>query len=164
MSAVPDQESVVPQPLRVLVVCTGNSARSILAEAAFRHLGRATVDVHSAGTHPKGVNPLSLRALREAGIGAEDLTSDSVTEYLGQPFDYVITVCDDAREACPVFPGARRTLHWSYPDPAAAEGTDEQRLEAFRDVLADLLDRIGRFLPTAERLAATPTPTPVEGT
>jgi len=160
MSSAPDLEPAAP--LRVLVVCTGNSARSILAEAAFRHLGGAGVDVHSAGTHPKGVDPFSLRALHEAGIAADNLASNSVSEYLGWPFDYVITVCDDAREACPVFPGARRTLHWSYPDPAAAAGTDEQRLAAFRDVLADLLDRIARFLPTAERLPVTTGP--VEGT
>lgn len=142
------------EPLRVLVVCTGNSARSILAEAAFRHVGGPAVAAFSAGTHPKGVNPMSLRALAEAGISADGLTSNSVTEYLGLPFDYVITVCDDAREACPVFPGARRTLHWSYPDPAAAEGTDSERLAAFRAVLDSLLDRIPAFLSTADHLAA----------
>jgi arsenate reductase (thioredoxin) len=149
-------------PVRVLVICTGNSARSILAEAAFRHLGGDRVDVRSAGTHPKGVNPLSLLALQEAGIAVDGLRSEPVADYLGWTFDYVITVCDDAREACPVFPGARETLHWSYPDPAGVEGTDEERLAAFRAVLGDLLDRIGRFLPQAARKAAAPTP--VEGT
>jgi arsenate reductase len=143
-------------PIRILVICTGNSARSILAEAAFRHLGGERVDVHSAGTHPKGVNPLSVRALEEAGIATAGLSSRPVTDYLARTFDYVITVCDDAREACPVFPGARESLHWSYPDPAAVEGTDEERLAAFSAVLADQLDRIRRFLPQAARKAATP--------
>ena len=94
-------------PLRILVICTGNSARSILGEALLRHLGEGRIEASSAGTHPKGVNPLSLRALADAGIPADGLESTPVTAYLGEAFDYVITVCDSAREACPVFPGAR---------------------------------------------------------
>jgi arsenate reductase len=143
-----------PAPVRILVVCTGNSARSILGEAMFRHLGGERVEVHSAGTHPSVVNPLALRVLEEAGIGTDGLRSTSVTEYLGQRFDYVITVCDDAREACPVFPGVHETMHWSYPDPAKAEGTEEQRLAAFRSVLNGIGQRIHAFLPLAERYAA----------
>jgi arsenate reductase len=141
-------------PLRILVICTGNSARSILGEALLRHLGEGRLDVHSAGTHPKGVNPASLRALAEAGIPADGLTSTPVTAYLGEAFDYVITVCDDAREACPVFPGARQTLHWGLPDPAAVEGPDDVRLAAFHATLAALEDRARGFPPIAARLAA----------
>jgi arsenate reductase len=139
------------------VICTGNSARSILGEALLRHLGRGRLEVRSAGTHPKGVNPLSLRVLAEAGIPADGLASTSVGAYLGEPFDYVITVCDDAREACPVFPGARETLHWGLPDPAAVEGTEEERLAAFRATLASIEARARSFPPIAARLAAVET-------
>ena len=141
-------------PLRILVICTGNSARSILGEALLRHLGEGRIEASSAGTHPKGVNPLSLRALADAGIPADGLESTPVTAYLGEAFDYVITVCDSAREACPVFPGARQTLHWGLPDPAAVEGTDEERLAAFHATLAALEDRARGFPPIAARLAA----------
>ena len=141
-------------PLRILVICTGNSARSILGEALLRHLGEGRIEASSAGTHPKGVNPLSLRALADAGIPADGLESTPVTAYLGEAFDYVITVCDSAREACPVFPGARQPLHWGLPDPAAVEGTDEERLAAFHATLAALEDRARGFPPIAARLAA----------
>lgn len=148
-SAVPGEA-----PLRVLVICTGNSARSILGEALLRHLGEGRLEASSAGTHPKGVNPLSLRALAEAGIPADGLESTPVTAYLGESFDYVITVCDDAREACPVFPGARETVHWGLPDPAAVTGTEEERLDAFRATLARIEERARSFPPIAARLAA----------
>jgi arsenate reductase len=143
------------RPVRILVVCWGNSARSLLAEALFRHLAGDKVEVHSAGIEPKGVHPLTLRALADAGISSEGLTSKSVDEYLGQQFDYVITVCDDARGACPVFPGVAESLHWGYPDPATVTGTEEEQLAAFRTVLRSLGQRIHQFLPLAERFAAT---------
>jgi arsenate reductase len=146
--------------LRVLVICTGNSARSILGEALLRHLGQGRIEARSAGTHPKGVNPFSLRALAEAGIPADGLESTSVSAYLGETFEYVITVCDSAREACPVFPGARQTLHWGLPDPAAVEGTDEERLAAFRATLAAFEDHARGFPPIAARLAARETVEP----
>ena len=141
-------------PVRILVVCTGNSARSILGEAMFRHLGGERVEVHSAGTHPSVVNPFAIRVLEEAGVATDGLSSKSVNDFLGQRFDYVITVCDDARDACPVFPGVHETMHWGYPDPAKAEGSEEQRLAAFRTVLTGLGQRIHQFLPIAERHAA----------
>jgi arsenate reductase (thioredoxin) len=140
--------------IRVLVVCWGNSARSIIGEALFRHLGGDRIEAFSAGIEPKGVNPLTIRVLTEAGIPTDGLSSTSVNDYLGQRFDYVITVCDDARGACPVFPGVHETIHWSYPDPAKAEGTEAQRLEAFRSVLTSMGQRIHAFLPLAERYAA----------
>jgi arsenate reductase len=141
-------------PLRLLVICTGNSARSILAEALLRHLGEGRLEVRSAGTRPKGVNPLTLRALAEAGIPAGGLESKPLTIFLGEPFDAVITVCDDAREACPVFPGARETLHWGLPDPAAATGTEDERMAAFRATLASIEARARAHAPIAARLAA----------
>ena len=142
-------------PIRVLFVCTGNSARSVMAEALLRHEGGAAFEVHSAGTKPKGVNPLTLQVFAEAGIDAAWARSKPVTEYLGQPFDYVITVCDQAREACPYFPGAHASLHWGYEDPAAAAGTDEERLAVFRRVLTQMAERIRLFIPLARRGAVT---------
>ena len=137
--------------IRVLVVCTGNSARSLMAEALLRSKGGDTFEVHSAGTHPKGVNPLTLRVLEDAGLDASWARSKSVEEYLGQSFDYVITVCDEARQECPVFPGAHESLHWGYEDPAEAEGSEEQRLAVFRSVFIQLSERIGAFIPLARK-------------
>jgi len=139
------------QPIRVLFVCTGNSARSLMAEALLRQHGGSAFEVHSAGTKPKGVNPLTLRVLAAVGIDASWARSKSVDEFVGQSFDYVITVCDQARQSCPVFPGAHESLHWGYEDPAEAEGTDEERLVVFRRVLTQIGERIGLFIPLAGR-------------
>ena len=139
------------EPIRVLFVCTGNSARSVMAEALVRHRGGTAFEVHSAGTEPKGINPLTLSVLAEAGIDASWAHSKSVTEYLGQQFDYVITVCDQARQTCPVFPGVHESLHWGYEDPAEAAGTGEERLAVFRRVLVQLGERINQFIPLARR-------------
>ncbi len=139
------------QPIRILFVCTGNSARSLMAEALVRQKGGASFEVHSAGTDPRGVNPLTLRILAETGIDASFARSKSVAEYLGQRFDYVVTVCDEARQVCPVFPGVHRSLHWRYEDPAEAQGTEEERLAVFRRVLIQLGERINQFVPLARR-------------
>ena len=139
------------QPIRVLFVCTGNSARSLMAEALLRQHGGSAFEVHSAGTKPKGVNPLTLRVLAAVGIDASWARSKSVDEFVGQSFDYVITVCDQARQSCPVFPGAHESLHWGYEDPAEAEGTDEERMVVFRRVLTQIGERIGLFIPLAGR-------------
>ena len=139
------------EPIRVLFVCTGNSARSQMAEAILRRRGGERFDVASAGTDPRGVHPLTVRALAEAGIDVSGARSRSIEEFLGHEFDYVVTVCDQAREACPVFPGAARSLHWGYDDPVLAQGTDEERLEAFRRTLAQIGERIGQFIPIALR-------------
>ena len=141
-------------PLRVLFVCTGNSARSIMAEALLRHRGGDAFEVHSAGTEPRGVNPLTLRVLAAAGLDASWARSKSVSEYLGQQFDYVITVCDQARQSCPVFPGDHETLHWGYEDPAEAQGSEEERLAVFRRVFVALSERIGHFVTIAARQPA----------
>jgi arsenate reductase len=137
--------------IRVLVVCTGNSARSILAEALLRHHGGDDFEVHSAGTEPKGINPLTERVLDEAGIDRSWARSKSVSEYLGQTFDYVITVCDQARQVCPVFPGVHEALHWGYEDPAAVEGSEDERLAAFRSTLTMMGTRIQAFIILAKR-------------
>lgn len=137
--------------IRVIFVCTHNSARSVMGEALLRRQGGAAFEVFSAGTQPGTVNPLTLRALGEAGLPTEGYRSQSVQDFLGQPFDYVITVCDEAREACPVFPGGKHTLHWSYPDPSQAAGTEGQRMRAFRSVLVELEEQITTFVPTALR-------------
>jgi len=142
---------VSSRPVRVLFVCTGNSARSVLAEALVRTKGGDAFEVHSAGTDPRGVNPLTVRVLAEAGIDASWARSKSVTEYLGQQFDYVVTVCDEARQVCPVFPGVHESLHWGYEDPAEAMGSEEERLAVFRRVFVQLGERINQFVPLALR-------------
>ncbi len=141
-------------PIRVLFVCTGNSARSIMAEALLREHGGGEFEAFSAGTDPKGINPLTVRVLREAGIDPGTAHSKSVTEFLGDSFDYVVTVCDEARQVCPVFPGAQQSLHWGYEDPAAAEGSEEERLRVFRAVFSQLSSRIGQFVVIARRARA----------
>jgi arsenate reductase len=138
-------------PIRVLVICTGNSARSVMGEALIRKYGGSDFEVYSAGTEPKGINPLTERVLDEAGIDHGWARSKSVNEFLGQHFDYVITVCDQARQACPVFPGVHETLHWGYEDPAAVEGTEEERLKAFRSTLTMMAGRIQAFVALAKR-------------
>lgn len=140
--------------LRVLFVCTGNSARSLMAEALLRRHGGHAFEVYSAGTEPRGVNPLTLRVLAEAGIDASGARSKSVSEFVGQPFDYVITVCDQARQACPVFPGEHESLHWGYEDPAEAQGSDAERLVVFRRVFVAMSERIGQFVTVAARQPA----------
>jgi arsenate reductase len=146
-------------PIRVLFVCTGNSARSVMAEALLRQIGGTSFEVHSAGTEPRGINPLTLRVLADAGIDASWARSKSVDEFLGQSFDYVITVCDQARQACPVFPGGGAGLHWGYEDPAAAPGSDEERLIVFRRVFTQLGERVHQFVPLATRESGVAGPT-----
>jgi arsenate reductase (thioredoxin) len=148
--------NAVPQdrPTRVLFVCTGNSARSLMAEALLRHHGGARFEVGSAGTEPRGVNPLTLRVLAEAGIDASWARSKSVDEFLGQSFDYVVTVCDQARQVCPVFPGVHEALHWGYDDPAEATGTEEERLAVFRRVFIQIGERVRQFATVTSRQEA----------
>jgi arsenate reductase len=136
-------------PVRILVLCTGNSCRSILAEALFRQLGGDRVAVQSAGSQPAGsVNPRTIAVLDEAGIDHTGARSKSMTEFLEREFDHVVTVCDDAAEVCPVFPGPAVRTHWSIPDPARAIGTDAEVLDVYRRTLADLRGRIEAFLAT----------------
>jgi arsenate reductase len=136
-------------PIRVLFVCTHNSARSQMAEVLLRRRGGGAFEVRSAGTEVSRVNPLTLLVLSEAGLDTAGLRSKSVREFFGRRFDYVITVCDRARESCPVFPGSGESLHWGYDDPSEAQGTEEERTAAFRRVFTQISERIGLFVPIA---------------
>ncbi len=129
---------------RVLFLCTGNSARSQLAEGWLRHLAGDRFDVFSAGTRPAGLNPNSVQAMRDVGIDISAHRSKSVDEFAGQQFDYVITVCDSAKEACPVFPGPGKHLHQSFEDPAAAPRY--QQPEVFRRVRDQIRDWLKEFV------------------
>ncbi len=155
MSAGGASPDVASQPISVLFICVHNSARSIMAEAVLRHHGGADFDAQSAGTDAGRVNPLTLRVLAEAGIPTDGLTSKPVGPLVGRRFDYVVTVCDPAREACPFFPGQHRTLHWSFDDPAAAEGSEEERLAVFRRVLDEVERSVEEFVPLALSQRAT---------
>lgn len=117
-----------------------------MAEGLLRSLSKGAVEAQSAGTHPSHLNPLAIQVMKEVGIDISGHRSKSVEEFSSQRFDVVITVCDKARESCPIFPGAPERLHWSYPDPAAAEGTHEERLRAFREVRDDLRQKFQSFL------------------
>ncbi|HWW18709.1 MAG TPA: arsenate reductase ArsC [Candidatus Saccharimonadales bacterium] len=134
---------------RVLILCTGNSARSQIAEGLLRRVGGGQYEVFSAGTRPVGVNPLAVDAMRELGIDISAQRSKSVAEFAGEQFATVITVCDNAAEECPVFPGAPERVHWSLRDPAAVSGTREEKLAAFREIRDDLERRIREFVSSA---------------
>jgi arsenate reductase len=128
------ETTVDAEHVRILMVCTGNSARSQMGEAWLRYLGGARYEVASAGTHPSRVHPLAIAVMDERGIDLRGHRSKSVNEFLHHPFDYVITVCDQAAEQCPTFPGPAQREHWSFPDPAAVEGSPLDQLRAFRAV------------------------------
>jgi arsenate reductase len=131
---------------RVLFLCTHNSARSQMAEGLLRELGSERFEVYSAGTEASRVRPLAIKAMAELGIDIAHQQSKTLERYLDQPFDKVITVCDDAHESCPVFFGARDRLHWSFPDPSRAMGTEEEQLAAYRAVRDAIRERIEREL------------------
>ena len=131
---------------RVLFVCTHNSARSQMAEGLLRHLACDRFEVYSAGTVATRVNPFAIRAMAERGIDISQHTSDHIDRFMGQDFDIVITVCDHARETCPYFPATREQLHWSFEDPAAAQGSDEAILQEFRRIRDQIEQRIREFL------------------
>jgi arsenate reductase len=139
-------------PIRVIFVCGGNSARSQMAEAILRREGGGDFEVYSAGVWPKDdVHPMTIQVLKEIGIDISDARSKSVTEFLDQRFDYVVTVCDRARESCPVFPGAEESMHWGLDDPAEATGTEAQRLAVFRRVMTEIGVRMRTFIELARR-------------
>ena len=132
----------------ILVLCTGNSARSQMAEGFLRHCLGGRYEVFSAGTRPSRVRSEAIAVMREAGIDISFHHSKSVDEFAGREFAYVITVCDHARESCPVFPGATERVHWSFDDPAAVEGSAEEREAAFRRVRDEIAARIRAFAET----------------
>jgi arsenate reductase len=138
-----------PQPgtsQRVLFLCTHNSARSQMAEGLLRLLGGDHFEAFSAGTQATRVRPLAIRAMQELGVDISGQESKTLESYLDQPFDKVITVCDQANESCPVFFGARERLHWSFPDPSQAGGTQDEQLTVYRQVRDAIRERIKREL------------------
>ncbi|MDT4895218.1 MAG: hypothetical protein QOH25_295 [Acidobacteriota bacterium] len=131
---------------RVLILCTGNSARSQMAEGLLRHLAGDCFEVESAGVEPSRIRPQAIAAMREIGIDISEHRSKSVDEFSGQEFDYVITVCDNALERCPEFPGKTKRLHWSFDDPAKAEGDEKAVLAVFRRVRDEIEQRLREFI------------------
>jgi arsenate reductase (thioredoxin) len=128
--------------MRVLFLCTHNSARSQMAEGLLRNLAADRFEAFSAGTEATRVRPEAISVMAEIGVDISAQESETLEHYLGEPLDLVITVCDDANESCPVFPGASARLHWSFPDPSKAAGGCEERLRAFRDVRDEIRARI----------------------
>ncbi len=131
---------------RVLFICTHNSARSQMAEGFLNHLEGESFQARSAGTEPGALHPLAVQVMAEEGIDISGQRAKSIDAFVEEPFDYVVTVCDDANEACPVFPNARHLLHWGFPDPSRAEGTPEERLAVFRSVRDAIRARVERFM------------------
>jgi protein-tyrosine-phosphatase len=153
LEAPPQPVEVQPDqvPKRVLFLCTENSARSQMAEALLRHLSHGQVEVYSAGSHPTQVHPLALQVLQERGISTDGLRSKSLDEFVGQSFDVIVTVCDRVRESCPTFPGDPECIHWSFADPAAVEGSLEERLRVFEQTSLQLTTRLRYLLILLER-------------
>ena len=135
----------------MLFLCTHNSARSQMAEGFLRHLAGERFEVASAGTEARGVHPLAVRAMAEAGVDISGQSSKALDRFFADRWDYVVTVCDSAHETCPVFPRAVTRLHWSFDDPSRARGSDDERLAVFRRVRDEISTRITAWL---ERLPA----------
>ncbi len=136
---------------RVLILCTGNSCRSQMAEALWEKLTAGKWEARSAGSKPAGyVHPLAIDAMKELDVDLSNATSKSLERFLEDPFDLVVTVCDNAKEACPVFPGATRVLHWPFDDPADATGNHEQKMACFRRVRDEIEAKISAYLQTNE--------------
>lgn len=135
---------------RVLFLCTHNSARSQMAEGLLRHLAGERFEVHSTGTEATSVRPEAIRAMAEIGADISKQESKTLERYVDQPFDFVITVCDDANEACPFFPGAKNRLHWSLPDPSRTIGDEEARIAVFREVRDEIRSLIEREIMSLE--------------
>ena len=132
---------------RVLILCTGNSCRSQMAEGLWRTLGKGNWESFSAGSKPTGyVHPIAIEVIQEIGVDLSENRSKHVEEFTGQSFDLVVTVCDSAKEACPVFPGAKKMLHWPFDDPAHATGSSNEVRGEFRRVRSEIADRIQAYL------------------
>ena len=138
-------------PIRVLFICTGNSARSQIAEALLRHYGDPDFEVSSAGSDPQPVHPFAIEAMREVGIDLSTCRSKHYLTFLGTPFDFIITVCDRVRDDCPTFPGDNRRIHWSFEDAAATPGSEAERRLAFKRVRNELANRIRPWVTVQRR-------------
>ncbi len=143
--------------VRVLFLCTHNSARSQMAEGIMRHLGGGQIEVQSAGSRPSDLHPLAVKVMARMGIDISGQRSKHLDEFRGQSFDYIVTVCDRVRESCPTFPNDPKRVHWSFLDPAAVEGTDKERYRAFEQVALQLMNRIRYLLILIEREQGTTT-------
>ena len=130
---------------KVLFLCTSNSARSQMAEGMLKHLAGDRFEVFSAGVKPTQVNPFAIKVMVELGINISNHMSKSVEEFLGQEFDYIITVCDNAKESCPVFPGKYQKVHWSLKDQAEARGKEEEKLKVFRKIRDQIKENILKY-------------------
>ena len=139
---------------RVLFICTHNSARSQMAEGLLRTIAGDRFDVYSAGTEATSVRPEAIKVMSEVGIDISGQTSKTLERYLHEPWDYVVTVCDDANESCPVFPGAADRSHWSFEDPSKATGTENERLEVFRKTRNEIAGRIRMFAAATANVPA----------
>lgn len=142
------------EPRHILFLCTHNSARSQMAEGLMNARAAGRWIAESAGTHPRAIHPLAIRSMAELGIDISEAAghrAKDMREFAGQAFDLVVTVCDDAAEECPYFPGARSQAHWPFPDPSAASGSEVERLATFREVRDAIAARIARFLAEEER-------------
>lgn len=133
-------------PKKILFLCTGNSARSQMAEGLMNFLGKGEWIVYSAGIIASYVHPLAIRAMKEIGIDISHHTSKSLDLFLNEEFDVIVTLCDHAAKSCPVFPGSAQRLHWPFEDPAGAKGTEEERLDVFRRVRDQIRQKIEKFL------------------
>jgi len=131
--------------MKILIICTGNSARSQIAEGFFKHY-KKDWEIYSSGISPKGLNPLAIDVMLEKGIDISNHTSDGIDKYINNEFDYVITVCDRAKETCPVFLNAKNSLHWSFIDPADAVGNHEEKIKNFRNIRNQIEKKIIQFL------------------
>lgn len=131
---------------RVLILCTGNSARSQMAEGILRHIAGDKYNVESAGTIASFVRPQAIAAMKEIDIDISGQRSKCLDEFLDRSFDYVITVCDNANQTCPVFPGNAERMHWSFDDPAEASGSDEEKLAVFRRIRDEIGDYLLEFV------------------
>jgi arsenate reductase len=138
-------------PVRVLFLCTGNSARSQMAEGLLRALGGKDFEVHSAGLEPRELHPLAIKAMAESNIDISGQRSKHLNEFLDIQFDYIITVCDRAKDSCPTFPRDSENIHWGYDDPAAAPGTEEEQLAVFRRVRNEIRQRLGIWIPAIRK-------------
>ena len=139
---------------KVLFLCTGNSARSQIAEGFLRDVAGDYFESLSAGIEPKGLNPLAVEVMREIGIDISQQRSKDVREFLGSPIPYIITVCDNAREHCPIFPGTYKYMHWRIEDPAAVQGTEEEKLAVFRRIRDQIGSRVKGFVYEKKRVFA----------
>jgi protein-tyrosine-phosphatase/DNA-binding transcriptional ArsR family regulator len=138
-------------PVRVLFLCTQNSARSQMAEAILRNMGGDLIEAYSAGTQPSSIHPLAVLAMKKFNIDISGQKSKDMEEFLDQSFNFVITVCDRAKESCPIFPGDPYKIHWSFPDPSEATVTDQERARVYEDTAAELNRRIGYLLMMIKR-------------